>query len=77
MGGTDDACGLHVTLDKRFQRANFEVSVDCPSIAVYAFGQREMQFGRFVIECLIVMGEAVSVAVDAVDVVSSDLPEPS
>ena len=36
-----------------------------------------MQFGRFSVEGLPVMGEAVSVAVDAVDMMGSNLPGPS
>ena len=65
-----------MAFDVRLKGADFEVAIDSPAALVgYALGEDEVQFGRFVIEGRTVVGEAVSVAVDAVNVVSSDWPE--
>ena len=77
MGSASYARGLHVALDEGFQRADFEVSVDSPVAYIgCASVKPEMQFGCFIVEGLGVVGEAVSVAVDAIEVVGPDMPEP-
>jgi len=70
-----DAGGLHVALDMRFQGANFKVSGDAPENSIYSFGKCEMQFRRFIVLSGIVMDEAVSIAIDAINVVTPELIE--
>lgn len=75
---TSDACGLHVTFDWTLQGADFEVAVDSPSTLIgHVFRSVEMEFGRFIVERLVVVSEAISIAVDSKDVMSPDMPKPS
>lgn len=76
MRSLGDAGGLHVTLNAWFQNADLKVSVDHPKRVSGAFGKLEVQFGCLVIKGWAVMAEAVLIAVNTVDMVSSDLPEP-
>jgi len=68
-----------VTLDMRLQRADLEVAVHGPSTPTLfgqTFGKGEMEVRGFIVESQVIVGETVSVAVDAIDRVSSNSPEP-
>ena len=75
VGRPVDAGCLHVALDVRLQGANLEVSRNAPDNRRHTFGKCEMQFGRFIVFRCAVMLEAVSIAVNAIDVMASDLHE--
>jgi hypothetical protein len=78
MRRASNARGLHMALNRWFQRADFKIPVNGPSAySGNTFGKLEMQFGRFIVKGLTVMGQAISVAVDAVYVMGSDVPKPS
>lgn len=76
MRSLGDAGGLHLPLSARFQNANLKVSVDHPKRVFSTFGKLEVQFRGFIIKGSAVMAKAVFIAVNTIDMVSSDLPEP-
>ena len=74
MGCACNTRSLHVAFSTRLQRADLKVSVNCPP-SLWPILEIKMQFRCFIIEAKAIVTVAISIAVDAVDVVSPDLPE--
>src|ERR1035437_3833882 len=77
VGCAGDAGGLHVAFNLGPKRTDFEVAINGPAALVRnLFCDGGRYFRRFIVQGWAVVGETVPIAVDAVDVMCTHLPEP-